>query len=168
MRRAPSSRGSSAAGAARPASSASAAAAFSRAVYRRLRPDEAGGGAELPPTCNILVLEFCDKGSLRRAARRGAFHRPLPDGTVAANVPAMADALLDTANALHYLHSLRIVHNDVKARPRAAPLHPQLPGPVCEAVGAFLICRRPAPRLLAAAGAAATPPGPPDPTAARP
>ncbi|KAI8470351.1 MAG: hypothetical protein J3K34DRAFT_521472 [Monoraphidium minutum] len=81
--------------------------------FRRLRPEEDAG--EGCPVVNILVLEFCDRGSLRDALRAGAFHRALPGGGTVVHVAALVEVLMDVACALQYLHSMHIVHGDVKA-----------------------------------------------------
>ncbi|KAI8470348.1 MAG: kinase-like domain-containing protein [Monoraphidium minutum] len=81
--------------------------------YRRLGPGEDPG--EGCPVVNILVLEFCDRGSLRDALRSGAFHRPLPGGSLGVDVAALAEVLLGAACALAHLHALGVVHGDVKA-----------------------------------------------------
>jgi hypothetical protein len=53
--------------------------------FRRLRPDENKSLA----TCNIVVMEFCDKGSLRHAMKRGVFHKRLGNTSVAVDLCAI-------------------------------------------------------------------------------
>ena len=59
-----------------------------------------------------LVLEFCDKGTLREALNRGVFRRP-GGGVDLAGVLATA---LDVARAMVFLHDSRVVHADLKVR----------------------------------------------------
>ena len=67
----------------------------------------------LPPR---PLPQYCDRGSLRDAVKGGTYHTRLPDGRMAVSVPAVIEALLGVANALQYLHGLRLVHGDVKVR----------------------------------------------------
>lgn len=53
--------------------------------FRRLQADEEKSIA----TCNIVVMEFCDKGSLRYAMKRGAFHKRLGNTSVAVDLCAI-------------------------------------------------------------------------------
>jgi hypothetical protein len=53
--------------------------------FRRLEPDEDRSLA----TCNIVVMEFCDKGSLRHAMKRGVFHKRLGSTSVAVDLCAI-------------------------------------------------------------------------------
>jgi serine/threonine protein kinase len=78
-------------------------AAVTRAAYRRLHPGEAAPPGAQP--CNIIIIEWCDRGSLRDVARSGA----LAGGGAAALL-----ALSGVASALAYLHSCGIAHGDVK------------------------------------------------------
>ena len=54
--------------------------------FRRLRSEENNSLA----TCNILVMEYCDKGSLRQAMRRGMFHKQVGGGNLAVDLCAIA------------------------------------------------------------------------------
>ncbi|KAJ9524730.1 hypothetical protein QJQ45_024366 [Haematococcus lacustris] len=58
-----------------------------------------------------LVLEYCDKGSLREALDEGAFM-----GANGLNYHAVLDTGLDVAKAMLHLHSLNVLHADLKAR----------------------------------------------------
>ena len=40
-------------------------------------------------TCNIVVMEYCDKGSLRHAIKRGVFHKRLSSTSVAVDLCAI-------------------------------------------------------------------------------
>lgn len=53
--------------------------------FRRLEPEEDRSLA----TCNIVVMEFCDKGSLRHAMKRGVFHKRLGSTSVAVDLCAI-------------------------------------------------------------------------------
>lgn len=59
-----------------------------------------------------LVLEYCDKGSLAKAVKKGLLNQanstePLLDHVLLSS--------LDVANAMNYLHSMDITHGDLKA-----------------------------------------------------
>ncbi|GAX78317.1 hypothetical protein CEUSTIGMA_g5759.t1 [Chlamydomonas eustigma] len=58
-----------------------------------------------------LVLELCDRGSLRDALHKGAFR--LPDRAV--NYLAVLDTAADIARGMAHLHSSNILHSDLKA-----------------------------------------------------
>eukprot|EP00878_Enallax_costatus_P013393 GHUV01014005.1.p1 GENE.GHUV01014005.1~~GHUV01014005.1.p1 ORF type:complete len:832 (+),score=111.45 GHUV01014005.1:893-3388(+) len=58
-----------------------------------------------------LVLEFCDKGCLRDALDDGVFI--LPDGGL--NYWAVCDTAADVAKAMLHLHSLNVLHSDLKS-----------------------------------------------------
>jgi hypothetical protein len=53
--------------------------------FRRLRADENKSLA----TCNILVMEYCDKGSLRQAMRQGLFHKQVNGCNLAVDLCAI-------------------------------------------------------------------------------
>eukprot|EP00210_Caulerpa_lentillifera_P007267 g6952.t1 len=61
-----------------------------------------------------IVLEFCDRGSLSNAVKDGCFKLSTNSGTRPKIVSAILTAL-DIANAMMYLHNIRIVHGDLKA-----------------------------------------------------
>jgi len=84
------------------------------ARYRHLSPDEEPD--EDAATCNILVMEYCDRGTLRDAVKGGSFHSMLPNGAIGVDVAAVVEVLLDVACAAQYLHSMRLVHGDIKVR----------------------------------------------------
>ncbi|KAI8471571.1 MAG: kinase-like domain-containing protein [Monoraphidium minutum] len=82
---------------------------------RSLFPNEAPEGAM---TCDVLIMEFCDQGTLKDALARGALLRA--PGAAAAPpcgaVPAAAEeVLIDVAAALEFLHSMRLVHGNVRS-----------------------------------------------------
>ena len=60
-----------------------------------------------------IVLELCDLGSLRQLLDRGAFRSE--DGSL--NYPAVLETAADIAKGMAQLHSLNIVHSDLKVRP---------------------------------------------------
>jgi serine/threonine protein kinase len=57
-----------------------------------------------------LVLEYCDRGSLREALDLGAFK--LPDGSL--NYPAVLDTGIEIATAVLHLHTKNVLHSDLK------------------------------------------------------
>ena len=57
-----------------------------------------------------IVLELCDLGSLRQLLDRGAFRSE--DGSL--NYPAVLETAADIAKGMAQLHSLNIVHSDLK------------------------------------------------------
>jgi serine/threonine protein kinase len=58
-----------------------------------------------------LVLEYCDKGSLRDALQHHAFMT-----TAGFNYRGVLDTALDIARAMVHLHSAGIIHGDLKVR----------------------------------------------------
>ncbi|KAI8466889.1 MAG: hypothetical protein J3K34DRAFT_460676 [Monoraphidium minutum] len=81
-----------------------------RPRYRKLLPGEEDGG----PVCSIVVMEYCEHGSLRDAIKRGAFHRQMAGGMLGVDVRTVVEVLLEVAEAIRYLHSLKLLHCDVK------------------------------------------------------
>ena len=63
-------------------------------------------------------MEFCDAGSLDEAIQQGKFR----SGSTDHQQPALVDlralclTLLDIASAMAHLHSMRIVHKDLKPK----------------------------------------------------
>jgi serine/threonine protein kinase len=56
-------------------------------------------------TCNIMVMEYCDYGTLSKEIRNGRFD----------NSPRVVlEVLLEVALAIQYMHSMRILHCDIK------------------------------------------------------
>lgn len=78
--------------------------------FRRLQPDEDRSLA----TCNILVMEYCDKASLRHAMKKGVFHKRLGNTSVAVDLCAIVQVLIEVAQAIQHLHSLKLIHCDIK------------------------------------------------------
>ncbi|EFJ39752.1 hypothetical protein VOLCADRAFT_100588 [Volvox carteri f. nagariensis] len=78
--------------------------------FRGLQPDEDRSLA----TCNILVMEFCDKASLRHAMKKGVFHKRLGNTSVAVDLCAIVQVLIEVAQAIQHLHSLKLIHCDIK------------------------------------------------------
>jgi hypothetical protein len=64
--------------------------------------------------------QYCDRGSLRDAVRGGMFHRPLPNGAIGVDLAAVVEVLLDASYAVQYLHSMGLVHGDIKVGLRGA------------------------------------------------
>ncbi|KAI8467829.1 MAG: kinase-like domain-containing protein [Monoraphidium minutum] len=82
-----------------------------RSCYRRLRPDEDDCGRE---TFNILVMEPCDRGTLRGAVGSGLLHATLPGGGLGVAMSPLLEVLCDVAGALRHLHGMGLVHGDMK------------------------------------------------------
>ncbi|KAI8462418.1 MAG: kinase-like domain-containing protein [Monoraphidium minutum] len=81
--------------------------------YRRLAAGEYEEHAG--PTYNIVVMEYMDKGTLGEQVRKaGMFHRRMADGSIGVDLAALLDILLDIANSLQYLHSISLLHGDIK------------------------------------------------------
>jgi hypothetical protein len=76
---------------------------------RRLAGDEQNQN-----TSNVMVMEYCDKGNLRQAIRGGVFHKVLKNRDLAVDMSALTYVLLDVAHSIRYLHSLRLLHCDIK------------------------------------------------------
>ena len=85
------------------------ASAAPRTLFRKLLPHEL---AEcVAEVCNVLVLEYCDRGSLASALRAGVFHSQLGGGAIGVDMGAVLDILLDVASALRYIHGMRLVRS---------------------------------------------------------
>ncbi|KAI8470227.1 MAG: kinase-like domain-containing protein [Monoraphidium minutum] len=94
--------------------------------FRRLAAGEA-----VAPGClaDILVMEVCDMGRLADVLDRGDLRGPVAraGGAAAADAAAAGAVLLDVACGLKYLHSMRLVHGDVRPENvllRSEPLRP--------------------------------------------
>ncbi|KAG2497807.1 hypothetical protein HYH03_004078 [Edaphochlamys debaryana] len=85
-----------------------------RRRLRKLPPDTpppASGGL----VCAVMVMEYCDKGTLVDAINRGDFVTPSRDGTgYKPNYKAIYTTLLEVALALRHLASMAVTHCDVK------------------------------------------------------
>lgn len=46
--------------------------------------------------------------------KAGEFHTTLPNGSMGVDIIAVIEVLLDVACAIQYLHSLHLVHGDIK------------------------------------------------------
>ncbi|GFR41492.1 hypothetical protein Agub_g2184, partial [Astrephomene gubernaculifera] len=68
------------------------------------------------PPAMVICMEYCDAGSLTDAISRGAFRQPTLGlyGSSQPNMKAIFSTLLEVALALRHLHSLRLVHCDLK------------------------------------------------------
>jgi len=78
--------------------------------FRRLQADEDRSLA----TCNILVMEFCDRASLRHAMKKGVFHKRLGNTSVAVDLCAIVQVLIEVAQAIQHLHNMKLIHCDIK------------------------------------------------------
>ena len=63
-------------------------------------------------------MEFCDAGSLDEAIQHGKFHGGVTEGLrqMRVDLRAVCLTLLDIASAMTHLHSMRIVHKDLKPK----------------------------------------------------
>lgn len=78
--------------------------------YRKLMPQDAGTLA----TCNMLVMEFCEMGSMRQAMKRGVFHKRMSNNKVAVDLCSILNVLLEVSYAVSHLHALNMIHCDIK------------------------------------------------------
>ena len=63
------------------------------------------------------VSQWCDRGSLRDAVRAGAFHQQVAGTEVlGVDLPAILQALLDVERGVEHVHSLGLLHCDIKVR----------------------------------------------------
>ncbi|WIA12566.1 hypothetical protein OEZ85_006227 [Tetradesmus obliquus] len=82
--------------------------------FRQASESDLSGGAS--DSFNILVMERCDRGNLADAVRaEGLLHRRGPDRVLRVSMGLLYTVLLDVAAALRYMHSMGLVHLDVKA-----------------------------------------------------
>ncbi|GIL44683.1 hypothetical protein Vafri_2211, partial [Volvox africanus] len=92
------------------------------AEYTELQAAMASNGSAaqqamaVSPPAMVICMEYCDAGSLADAIVRGAFRQPALGlyGTTQPNMRAILATLLEVALALRHLHSLRLVHCDLK------------------------------------------------------
>lgn len=80
--------------------------------YRKLLPEECL--LDDIDACNVLVMEYCDRGALRDAVLHGALHVRLPCGAVGVDLAAALEVLLQVACAVQHLHGMQLVHGDLK------------------------------------------------------
>lgn len=78
--------------------------------YRPAAPLEEGHAA----LCNVIIMEYCDRGTLRAAVRQGLFRRRMADFTAAVDLVALLKVLLDVARSMEYLHTRKLLHCDLK------------------------------------------------------
>jgi len=91
----------------------SAVSTRAKRQFRKLLPTE-----DAPSTpCNILVTELCEAGTLRECIDQGKLllKKASSGEAPAVDMAAAVELLLDVASALAYLHSMRVVHGDVKS-----------------------------------------------------
>lgn len=76
---------------------------------REIFGDFRANGDEL---CKVIAMEYCDKGELSRAIDKGEY--VLSFDSLRPNMRAILYSALDIAKGLEYLHSMGIVHGDLK------------------------------------------------------
>eukprot|EP00884_Botryococcus_braunii_P016253 jgi/Botrbrau1/3310/Bobra.0048s0007.1 len=59
-----------------------------------------------------IVMEYCDRGTLAEAIARRRFHGPPPGHKP--DMPAILRCLIDIATGMQYLHSIGVLHGDLK------------------------------------------------------
>lgn len=64
-----------------------------------------------------LVLELCDKGSLKDLLNNSGLRDP---ATGKPDMPAIVATAMDIARAMLHLHSENIIHSDLKVRHQSA------------------------------------------------
>lgn len=76
-----------------------------------------------PLSCNLTpcppapLPQYCNLGTLRQAAKRGVFRHRMSAGAagvVRVDMAALLEVALQVAEAVSYLHSIRICHCDIK------------------------------------------------------
>lgn len=72
----------------------------------------AAEGAPAPPLCSVLVMEYCDAGTLLHAIARKAFKHAGVERSL--NMEALLMCLLEVALALRHLHGANLAHCDIK------------------------------------------------------
>ncbi|KAG2495264.1 hypothetical protein HYH03_006537 [Edaphochlamys debaryana] len=99
------------------------------------------------PTNLVIVMEYCDAGTLKDTLRRGGFRRGVEtNGWPRLDLAALYTCLLEVALALRHLHSLSLVHCDLKPSNVLLKTQPRDPrGWVCKvgAVGCVRMMRAP-------------------------
>eukprot|EP00210_Caulerpa_lentillifera_P001160 g1116.t1 len=81
--------------------------------------------------CKVIAMEYCDKGELSRAIDKGEY--VLSFDSLQPNMSAILHSALDIAKGLEYLHSLGIVHGDLKPDNvlcKSVDVHPR--GSICK------------------------------------
>lgn len=78
--------------------------------FRKLQPEEDQSVA----TCNIVAMEYCDRGSLRHAMKKGVFHKRLGNSSIAVDLCAIVQVLIEVSQAIQHLHSVKLIHCDIK------------------------------------------------------
>ncbi|GFR42048.1 hypothetical protein Agub_g2864, partial [Astrephomene gubernaculifera] len=111
-------------------SSAHNSGANSHTNYLRLvrRVDASEDMAAEGPTNLVIVMEYCDAGTLKDVMRRGCFRRGVEtNGWPKLDLQSLYTCLLEVALALRHLHSLQLVHCDLKPSNVLLKSHPRDP-----------------------------------------
>lgn len=93
------------------------------------------GEVEEVMTETYIVMEFCNRGTLRSLIRSPSW---APCG---AGYPLAVDLLLGVARAMRYLHAHQVIHGDLKASNVLLSTDPDAPGGLGVKVGDFGISR---------------------------
>lgn len=64
----------------------------------------------------FLSLRRPSQASLRHAMKKGVFHKRLGNTSVAVDLCAIVQVLIEVAQAIQHLHSLKLIHCDIKVR----------------------------------------------------
>ncbi|KIZ00555.1 hypothetical protein MNEG_7406 [Monoraphidium neglectum] len=78
--------------------------------YRPLRPDD----PQEAMACSIIVMEYCDQGTLRDAIGRGVVHARMSDKMIAIDILTAAEILLQIARSIAFVHERGLLHCDIK------------------------------------------------------
>lgn len=78
--------------------------------YRAALPGEDVGAAVV----NMIVMEYCDMGTLREAIKRGALHHKVSPSQAAVDLDKVVRVLLEVARSVEYMHERRLLHCDIK------------------------------------------------------
>lgn len=113
--------------------------------FRQLLPGEQPSADR---ACNIMILEYCDMGTLRDAVASATFTRAgagvatgfSPSGVAVLDELCAGDVLLDIASALKFLHGMSLVHGDIKPENILIKSNPSRPSGFIAKLGDFSLC----------------------------
>lgn len=105
--------------------------------FARQLPENQGGSGENSQTW--VIMEFCNKGSLWDAVKRGDF-RNMGVGSI--SYSKVMEVALEVAFAMQHLHEVGIIHGDLKAMNVMLQSSKSCPKNFVSKVGDFGLCRR--------------------------